>query len=134
LCPVDFSDSSHDALLRAVDLAKESSAELTLIHVYQPPGQDGFLYVPDMLIQLQRSAEEAIAGWVAEAQKLGAPAVSGHAIMGAAWDTIVQRARDEGCDLIVMGTNGRTGLKRALIGSVAERVVRHAPCTVMVVR
>src|SRR5262249_52347994 len=89
LCPVDFSDSAHDALLRAVDIAKDGSAELTLIHVYSPPGQDGFLYVPDMLTQLQRSAEEAIAGWVAEAKKLGAGKVSGHAIMGAAWDTIV---------------------------------------------
>jgi nucleotide-binding universal stress UspA family protein len=50
------------------------------------------------------------------------------------WDEIVGIAReDRAIDLIVLGTHGRTGIRRALIGSVAERVVRHAPCTVMVV-
>lgn len=51
---------------------------------------------------------------------------------GAPWDQIISTAReDPAIDLIVMGTHGRTGVKRALIGSVAERVVRHAPCAVM---
>jgi len=54
---------------------------------------------------------------------------------GAAWDQIVAVARkDPDIELIVIGTHGRTGVQRALIGSVAERVVRHAPCLVMVVR
>ncbi len=134
LCPVDFSECSHEALLRAVELAKESSAELSLVHAYQLPVYDGTLYVPDMYAEVQKFAEDSVAAWVREAEKLGAANVKGAAVMGVAWDEIVRRARDEKSDLIVIGTHGRSGLKHVLIGSVAERVVRHAPCAVLVVR
>ncbi len=134
LCPVDFSDCSREAFLRAVELAKEASAPLRLIHVYQVPLYNGSLYVPEILTNLQKTAEENVGALVTEAGKLGASDVRGEAMMGVPWDEIVRHARDLSTDLIVMGTHGRTGLKHAFIGSVAERVVRHAPCAVMVVR
>ncbi len=134
LCPVDFSDCSREALVKAVEIAKENRARLTLIHAYQYPTTEGALYVRDILSQIQAEARQAVAGFCAEATKLGAEGVEGVAILGVAYDEVVKRARELGCDLIVMGTHGRSGLKHAFIGSVAERVVRYAPCTVMVVR
>jgi len=134
LCPVDFSDCSREALVEAVEIAKENRARLTLIHAYQFPTTEGALYVRDMLSQVEAEARQAVAGWAAQARELGAGGVEGSAVVGIAYDEIVKRARELGCDLIVMGTHGRSGLKHAFIGSVAERVVRYAPCTVMVVR
>src|SRR5215468_1700498 len=133
LCPVDFSDCSHEALMRAVDLAKETSADLFLLHVYQLVITDGMLFVPEFLTQTQKRADDALKSLISRVDRLGVPNVKGEAMMGIPWDEIVRHARHLGTDLIVMGTHGRTGFKHALIGSVAERVVRHAPCTVMVV-
>lgn len=73
--------------------------------------------------------------WADQARRAGAPEVSSRFVEGVAWDRIVDAAkRDSSIDLIVMGTHGRTGLKAALIGSVAEKVVRHPPCRVLVTR
>ena len=60
--------------------------------------------------------------------------ISGKLVTGTTFLEIIQAARDEGVDMIVMGTHGRTGLAHVLIGSVAERVVREAPCPVLTVK
>lgn len=134
LCPVDFSDCSRDAFLRAVELAKRPAARLILVTVYQVPFYEGAPYMPDVMRSIQEGAEQALAKWSAEAKTLGAGAVEAVALLGVPWDEIVRLARERASDLIVMGTHGRRGIKHALIGSVAETVVRHAPCSVLVVR
>ncbi len=134
LCPVDFSDCSREALVKAVEIAKENKARLTLVHAYQYPTGEAAYSVRDILREIEVEARHAVAGWALQAKELGAEGVEGVAVLGVADDEIVKAARDLRCDVIVMGTHGRSGLRHALIGSVAERVVRHAPCTVMVVR
>ena len=137
LCAVDFSEPSRKALGAAADLARTSQATLVLVHVWQAPlwTTDYGIELPNDALLEARGAEEAkLASWRAEAQQLGAPEVTSKLARGVPWDEIVGAARDDqAIDLIVLGTHGRTGVRRALIGSVAERVVRHAPCTVMVV-
>lgn len=137
LCAVDFSDASRVALRAAAELARASQGTLLLLHVWQPPmwTTDYGIHLPsDALLEARRAEESQFAAWQAEARQLGAPEVVTRLARGVPWDEIVAAAHDDkAIDLIVIGTRGQTGLQRALIGSVAERVVRHAPCTVMVV-
>lgn len=137
LCAVDFSDPSREALRAAAGIARSSHATMVLVHVWQPPlwtTEYGIQLPNDALLEARSSEQSQLAAWQAEAHQLGAPDVVTKLARGVPWDQIVAAARDDkAIDLIVIGTHGRTGLRRALIGSVAERVVRHAPCTVMVV-
>ena len=128
LHPTDFSEASQPACEKAVELARQCGAKLTVLHVYANPLMaEGFAYVPDPRPELEEKlgyvANEELAIVVARELRVGAPA-----------ETIVGFAREHNCDLIVMGTHGRTGLSHLLMGSVAEIVVRRAPCPVMVVR
>lgn len=136
LCPTDFSDGAREALRLAIrELGPD--AHLVLVHVWQPP----YLYGPDsgipgsMFIETRTIAEDELAKWQREAEQLGARGVSTVFATGAPWHEIVELARrDPEIDLIVMGTHGRTGLRHVLLGSVAEKVVRHAPCPVLAAR
>jgi nucleotide-binding universal stress UspA family protein len=137
LCPLDFSACSKNAMNVAVRLAVESHAELVLVHAWhlQALAFAGETPIPsDAVDAMARDAERELAKAKAEATKLGADRVTTQILMGAPWDQIVELARKEAVDLVVMGTHGRTGLKHVLLGSVAEKVVRHAPCSVLVVR
>lgn len=137
LHPTDFSAASRPAFARAVDLAKENRAELALVHVLSPIvplAGDGYIS-PQAYENLQATVQtqarrqlEALAG---KAKKAGAR-VTSQLLEGTAWDAIGRAARR--ADLIVMGTHGRSGLAKLLMGSVAERVVGTAPCPVMTVR
>jgi nucleotide-binding universal stress UspA family protein len=84
--------------------------------------------------QLVAAAERGIAACKRRATEWGAPRVDTRVAQGVPCDRIVHMAKDDGFDLIVIGTHGRTGLTHALLGSVAEKVVRHAPGAVLVVR
>ncbi len=133
LVPVDFSKPSLDALPHALALARKYEAQLTLLHVIEP-------LHPDMLIDTTQSqrdarvtAHERLAK-LADATKKAWPRTGRELRTGHPVDTITALAKRTNADLIVMGTHGRTGIKRALIGSVAERVLQHAPCPVLVVR
>lgn len=137
LCPVDFSLGSQQAMRLAVRLANESGAELVLAHVwYVPP----LVYAEDppfpgdtmqAMIDDQR---QDLATAAAEASRLGARSVTTRFLMGVPWAELVELLQgDAAFGLVVMGTQGRTGLDRVLLGSVAERVVRHAPCPVLTV-
>ena len=137
LCPVDFSDSSDHAMRYAAALAGTFGAELTLLHVVAPvvsalPGETA---LPDMLnmdeiVEACRERLEQTVGTLA-ADGL---TVQHKVVNGVPFIEIIRYARDVKTDLIVMGTHGRTGLVHLLIGSVAERVVRKAPCPVLTVR
>jgi len=138
LCPIDFSPGSRLALRAAVRLASAANAELALAHVWDLPvfpSTDDGPGAPAIVRLLEEEQERALAAVVKEASELGARRVSSRLLEGAPWDQIVEAARAEpACDLIVMGSHGHTGLSRFLLGSVAEKVVRHAPCSVLVAR
>ncbi len=138
LCPVDFSEPSREALHYAVDLAVQFGARLTLLNVYQIPGyalpEGVVIATPDVLTELVDSIEKQLDRWAEMARTQGAHDVRVRSELGTPHTEIDRVAKEAGHDLIVIGTHGRTGLKHVLLGSVAERVVRTAPCPVLTVR
>ena len=128
LCPIDFSETSHIAFQHADRLAQASGAELLLLHAFEAPESY------DMLGQT-RPADPTLRTQL-EGLRSSSPQVKvGHAVhAGPPGEVICWFGEDQNCDLIVMGTHGRTGLKHLLMGSVAEHVLRHARCPVLVVR
>jgi|SRR5208282_2374448 len=130
LCPVDFDQNSLEALRLAVELAQERTATLQLLHVVPlPPGPE--VALPFVRIEasarakLERLARRKVNRKVPceVAIMLGDPGVE-----------VVQAAKRLRSDLIVMATHGRKGLRRLVLGSVAEHVVREAPCPVLTVK
>ena len=120
LFPTDFSSYSNQAYLHAVALADAHHASLTIVYV-NVPGQEGEAGYWRNLLEQIRPANPNIP--VRHVFLVGDPATE-----------IVRYARDSGVDRIVMGTHGRTGTERLLMGSVAEKVLRDAPCSVLVVK
>ena len=135
LCPVDFSEFSSHALDSAVAIARQQHAEVTALYVIPPPqsvypivGVEGFIpyvYSDEELRGFQKSLEHFVA-----AVDYPVTAVSVEALVV---DEILKRAADLRADLIVMGTHGRTGFDRLLLGSVAERVLARTKCPVLTV-
>ena len=138
LVPVDFSKTSEKAIQYAVPLAAAFAAEVMLVYVVQPYSLSAELgYIPP---EMAISQQEIIAIAREELDKLCAKVIGQRVRsqvkvgVGAPWHEIAFVARETKADLIVISTHGHTGLKHVLLGSVAERVVRHAPCPVLVVR
>ncbi|MFL6570025.1 MAG: universal stress protein [Chthoniobacterales bacterium] len=138
LVPTDFSVSSRKALEYASALLQEFDGELHLVHVHVP---DYSYSVPALLSQPPLlTAGEIERYHRAELQKLCREYASSdatppcHAPIGSPFDEICKVAREISADYIVIATRGLTGVKHLLLGSTAERVVRHAPCPVLVVR
>ncbi len=138
LCPIDFSQPARAAMDAAVEIARQVDAELVLFHAYQLPGytlpEGSVVASPKMLQDLADQAEAHLVDWKGIAESAGAPRVSAEKGIGEPAFEIVEVARELGCDLIVLGTHGRTGLAHALLGSTAERVVRRAACPVLTIR
>ena len=140
LHPTDFSRASAPAFKRAVQMAKDNRAQLLILHVLAPASPmlmtDG--YVPpkvydDMEAAARAEAQKQLRRLVEKAKHSGAR-VKPILLEGIAHERIIQAARSRKADLVVIGTHGRGGMSRALIGSVADRVVRLAPCPVLTVR
>jgi len=138
LVPIDFSPSADQAMAWAMDLARRYGASLIVAHVLQPvawpASPDGLMLTPtDLLATTRRELDASLERTRAsiEAAGIGAKAAL---LDGTPAAEIAALARRAGADLIVMGTHGRTGLQHALLGSVAEKVVRTAPCPVLTVR
>lgn len=140
VCPVDFSEPSELALAQAATMAEQNGAELQVLTVVQPltPAMfsDGMLLAqPD---SLPNQSEELAQNLLSQLKTKLCGAVkdrtSLHVAVGVPFVEIVRHARECGADLIVMGSHGRTGIEHLMIGSVAERVVRKASCSVLVVR
>jgi universal stress protein A len=141
LVPIDFSPSARAALEYATFLGGKFAADIEVLHVWEPPGYVG----PDALAilpgspgqpgwdqtrtEVQREIEQQLARAAARPKSLSVRIEPGEPS-----DTILRLARDGGVDLIVMGTHGRTGLSRLLIGSVAEAVLRRSTCPVLTLR
>lgn len=136
-CAVDFSRPSALALAEATELARLLRAELVIVHVHpraplvatdllgpaEGKLEEEARYVEGELARCRTSAEAGTTTAVRTVTLVGDPA-----------EELVRFAKAEAVDLVVLGTHGRTGVSRAVLGSVAEKVVRHAECPVLVVR
>ncbi len=138
LLPLDGSACSQKALRYAVTLAQHFGAQVLALHV--TPGhweQSSFEMGPDVVQKVQAEqradADRIRAEVAAVGQQAGVPCET-QCLSGSAADMILQVAKGKAVDLIVMGTHGRSGLRHALLGSVAEKTVQRAPCPVLVVR
>ena len=136
-CPVDFSDPSRRAMREAADLARDFGAELTLLHVapsVTAPVAEAALAPPARHVEADADAPQLLAAWASEAEALAGRAVQTRLASGRPGPEIVRHAREGGFDLLVVGSHGHTGVRHLVLGSVAEEVVRTAPCPVLVVR
>ncbi len=130
LYPTDFSSYSNQAYFHAISLAEKHNGSLTVLFVYNPdstttPGSQGDEVADRRYWQGQLEQIRPV--------DTGIPVT--HVLLeGDPASEIVRYGRDAGIDLIVMGTHGRTGVERLLMGSVAEKVLRDAPCSVLVVK
>ena len=138
LVPVDFSPLSKKALLYAARLAQQFNAQVDLFHVLEPeipPAFEGFMIAPPAV---SNGATASCAGrmktLVNSVRNAGVARVGSSVRSGLAAFEIVEAAKELDVDLIVLATHGYTGWKHFAIGSTAERVVRAAPCPVLVVR
>jgi nucleotide-binding universal stress UspA family protein len=136
VCATDFSATAEAAVAEAERLARSLGAELVLLHVAveAPLWREG-VYTPDVRKVFERQRQWAAETLAARVTDLLANGVQARTIVksGVPWKEIVDTARAEDASFIVMGTHGRSGLDRMLLGSVAERVVRRAPCPVVTV-
>lgn len=137
LVPVDFSEYAEHALDYAIALAAKLDAKVHLLNVIGIPA----LGVPELGVALSASMMDTIVkdnqaalDKLASARRTKAPIGEVMLRTGDARDVIVRACEEVGADLIVMGTHGRRGVSRALLGSVAESVVRTAPCPVLTLR
>ena len=133
LCPVDFSEPSGHALDYAIDLAQALGAELHLMHAYQLPVYalpDGAL-IPsaELAASVSTDAQRAFDQLMTRIPE--GLSVTPHLTEGAPHAEVQRLVSELDIDLVVMGTHGRTGLARLLMGSVAERVVRTCPVPVL---
>ena len=137
LVPIDFSDPSQSALEDAIDLAKTWGSELHLLHCYSihPAAMDpyGLAYPERFEQEVRQAAQSRLSEWGEKARAQGVE-VTEHLSGRFPSDEIPAQAAELGIDLIVMGTRGLSGLKHVLLGSVAERSLRAAPCPVWVSR
>ena len=140
LCPVDFSTPAHEALKAAAELAQHFDAELWVIHVVvaaatlpAPRVYPEAMNVPEIQQELdtvsQHTLDETVANHVPEGLRV-------HSVLleGSAAEEIVKFAAEHAVDLVVISTHGRTGWQRLIFGSVAEHVMRAAPCAVLSLR
>lgn len=126
--PTDFSSASDAALDLALELAKEHGAEIVLLHVIDEPH---LLQEEERAAERQKEAEGRLLDLRGRCDGISCSCA---VEIGPAAQTIVWFAWEHGADLIVMGTHGATGFKHTYIGSVAEKVIRHTRCPVLVVR
>jgi nucleotide-binding universal stress UspA family protein len=137
LMATDFGPESDAALARAVDLARQLGGSIHLLHVVRDPMT--VLGAPESYgIDWQKLRDELVSKSRADLEQIASRykevVLATDVIIDRPADAIVRRARDVGADLIVMGTHGRGAVGHLFLGSVAERVLRQAPCPVMTVR
>ena len=134
LVPTDFGEASNRALDFALSLAGKFESKVTLMHTYTVPASgygypDGLLWPVD---ELSKAAKKELDRALAKTKERYAN-VEGVLVSGEPWQQILETASASGADLILMGTHGRRGFSRVLLGSVAEKVVRLSPIPVLTV-
>ena len=138
LLPTDFSDYSATATKYACELATKFDAELHLLHTLETqfastPGFDMAITLPYYISESTAAAEKALNGVLDPTWAEGRTVIYA-VVEGSPKEEIIRYARMHDIDLIVLATHGRTGLPHIIMGSVAETVVRTAPCPVLTVR
>ena len=137
LVPLDFSATADQALAYAIAFTMPLQARLTLLHVLQIPPltlEEGATALSGTYLEdLETEAHHLLQASLAQVQRAGLQGAC-LLVQGTPTQAIVDTAGAQEVDLIIMGTHGRTGLTHVLLGSVAERVVREAPCPVLVTR
>ena len=137
LVPVDFSHHATLALEEAVDLAQKYQADMTVIYVIPQaishPDWDVDIEDAIDVSDITEEAKTALAVMIAPYRQEGLT-ITEHVLAGGPYMEIVRMAQRIGADLIVMGAHGQAGAKSVLMGSVAEKVMRQAPCSVLTVR
>jgi len=152
LCPVDLSEFSLEALRLAVQIAESSAAALDILHVIHNPFDELYMtsitqtdpaLIDAYAVEAQTRAKithateertEALLKLFCHDAVKNHGKVHYHVRNGDPFECIIDGTEDFLTDLIVLATHGRTGIKRLVIGSVAEKVVRHAPCPVLTVK
>ncbi len=141
LVPVDFSPSSKLALEYALTLAERFGGSVHVLHAWEVPA-----YLrPDLTVwsgevsatladHAHAEAERALLQFLADMKLVGRKNVTSQIISGSPYATILAIAEEGKYDMIAMGTHGRTGLSHLVLGSVAEKIVRHSKCPVLTVR
>lgn len=134
LVPVDGSPASHQALVAALDMARGTDSQLKVVHhLNEFDHLKGFQYAPELVREARRIADGVLtqafemamaAGVKAEAQMIEEPGER----LG---EAIAREAKAWNADLIVVGTHGRKGIQRLMLGSGAEQIIRLAPCAVL---
>jgi universal stress protein A len=140
LITTDFSPTGDHAIGHAFRIAADHRAEVILCHIVDvvpPPNPLYAHYYPTESFQPERAVEEARQALLKRVPRAGTLAQVPYktvVVEGSAVDEILRVATDEHADLVVIATHGRTGVKHIVLGSVAERVIRHTTCPVLVVR
>ena len=134
LVPTDFSDASDAALRYGIALARAFHAKLHLLHIPEHPRAMAIEEYPIGLVSTLRNVAHERLGQLLTEQEYRELVPERAMRIGLPCDEIVRYAGENDIDLIVMGTHGRRGVARVLMGSVAEHVVRTAPCPVLTVR
>jgi nucleotide-binding universal stress UspA family protein len=137
LVPTDFTETSDRALVWALDLAARLGASVTVLHAYEIPVigfPDGaIIATPEMASRIADASRAALDAAI-DKRRSGTVPIDGVLREGVAWEAINAVADELDADFIVIGTHGRRGLSRALLGSVAENVVRTAHRPVVTIR
>jgi len=142
LVPVDFSPCSHAALEYAVTVAEQFGASIQVLHVWTPPryigptaALEGIVNPPTTLAEdAYATVSQQMEEFLAPFQKEGRVKLRTQFEAGEPYDTILESANGGVYDLVAMGTHGRTGISRLVMGSVAEKVVRNSRFPVLTVR
>ena len=135
LVPVDFSECAQTAVRYALGLAAQFSADVTLVHVVEQiiyPGD--WMYPPLAMADFATEKRDEVLKKMQSLVKKADVPVKTDVRVGRAWQEVIEVAQESKTDLIVLATHGYTGLKHVLLGSVAEKILRHAPCPVLTVR
>jgi nucleotide-binding universal stress UspA family protein len=133
LVPVDFGPASNEALQAAIELAKRDGAELELVHVWEIPAYTyaTLEYAPTDLMGPVHDAAQAQLDETLARVKKELPRTVGTLRQGAPWQEVLSVIESRKPDLVLMGTHGRKGVRRMLLGSVAEKIVRASPVPVL---
>jgi universal stress protein A len=139
LCAVDFSETSLEAFRRAAEIARQFASSLYVLHVIEArpvaPYLIGVDEVGEMAVNLEEKATAALESLVeSSASNLEGVPLSLEVTAGRAFVEILNHARDWGADLIVLGAKGMTALEQMFVGGTAERVMKDAPCSTLIVR
>ncbi|MEK7483855.1 MAG: universal stress protein [Planctomycetota bacterium] len=140
LVPIDFSEGAKAAAQYAITLAKQFNATLDLLYIWEYPyyvGQDVMLQVPGQTAQsiIEYAKQQAQSEMITFLSKLSKEGVTikEHIKGGIVDREIIEMVTKDHIDMIVMGTHGRSGISRLLLGSVAEKVLRNSPCPVVTI-